>query len=210
MAVEPSNTAHLLAELTPNNALNVSANYTIKLDPQCLAEFDPKVQSAILRLHLLREYVSLDYLLAEIKDWTEIEQLFYVEFVYQQQSGFIDRAVICQPQYKVDAGIKKLQVDFRLSWRDPVMPALPPILYFVELDSFQWHDRTLQEFIKGKRRMRVLQRKGARAYAFAGSEVWRNALACVFEVVGAMESDLCERRRLARLVAFTASRRVRA
>jgi len=72
----------------------------------------------------------------------------------------------------------------------------------------QWHDRTRHEFAKGKRRMRVLQQKGGRAYPFAGSEVWHNAIACVFEVVGAMEVDLHERRRLARLVTYAASRHV--
>jgi hypothetical protein len=185
--------------------LNVSANYSTQLGLQRLAAFDPKVQSAIVRLHLRREYVSLDDLLEEIKNWSAIEQLFYVEFVYLQQSGYIDQAVVSQPQYMVDTRTGKLRIDFRLSWRDPVMPVLPPILYFVELDSFRWHDRTPQEFAKGKRRMRVLQRKGGRAYPFAGSEVWHNAIACVFEVVGAMEADLYERRRLVRLVNFTAS-----
>jgi hypothetical protein len=205
MAVESSNTARPLTELTQNNALNVSANYTVKLDPQRLAAFNPKVQSAIMRLQLRREYVLTDHILDEIKDWSVIEQLFYLEFLYQQQSCYIDQAVICQPQYVVDAGIKKLRVDFRFSLPDPVMPVLPPILFYVELDSFRWHDRTPKEFAKGKRRMRVLQRKGHAAYGFAGSEVLYNAMACVFEVVGAMEADLIERRRVARLVTFAAA-----
>jgi hypothetical protein len=209
MPLESSNTARSLPELTQNIELNVSANYIVKLDPQRLAPFDPKVQNAIVRLHLRRGYVSLDDILDEIKKWSVIEQLFYVEFVCQQQSGYIDPAVVCKPQYMVDAGTGKLRVDFRLSLRDPVMPILPPILYFVELDSFRWHDRNPQEFAKGKRRMRVLQRKGGRAYPFAGSEVWHNALACVFEVVGAMEADLFEYRRRVRLVTFSASRQVR-
>jgi hypothetical protein len=188
---------------------HVSANHASTFDTQCLAVFDPKVQSTILRLHLRREYVLLDDVLDEIKNWSVIEQLWYLEFLYQQQSGYIDRAVVCQPQYMVETRTGRLRVDFRLSWRDPMMPVLPPILYFVELDSFRWHDRTPQEFAKGKRRMRVLQRKGARAYPFAGSEVWHNATACVFEVVGAMEADLLEHRRLTRLVTFTASRHAR-
>jgi hypothetical protein len=189
--------------------VHLPTNLAVTLDSQRLAVFDPKVQRAILRLHLRRGNVSLDDILNELKDWTEIEQLFYVEFVYQQQSGYIDEAVVCQPQYMVDTGPGKLRVDFRLSLRDPVMPALPPILYFVELDGFRWHDRTPQEFARGKRRMRVLQRKGGRAYPFAGSEVWHNAIACVFEVACAMEADLYERRRLARLVTFTASGHIR-
>jgi hypothetical protein len=190
--------------------LLTNTTLTVKLDSQRLATFDSKVQHAVLRLYLRREYVSLDLILDEIKDWSVIEQLFYLEFLYQQQSGYIDQAVVCQPQYVVDAGIRKLRVDFRFSLPDPVMPALPPILYFVELDSFRWHDRTPKEFVKGKRRMRVLQRKGQGAYGFAGSEVWYTPMACVFEVVGAMEADLVERRRLARLVTFTASGRIRA
>jgi hypothetical protein len=204
MPLESSNTARSLPELTQNSELNVSANYIVKLDPQRLAPFDPKVQNAIVRLHLRRGYVSLDDILDEIKKWSVIEQLFHVEFVYLQQSSYIDRAVVSQPQYIVDTRSGKLRVDFRLSLHDTMMPLLPPILYFVELDSFRWHDRTSQEFAKGKRRMRMLQRKGGRAYPFAGSEVWHNALACVFEVVGAMEVDLYERRRQAR-VTFAAS-----
>jgi hypothetical protein len=207
VAVESSNTARPLPEPTQSNGLNVPVNYIVKLDPQRLAVFDPKVQSAIIRLHMRRGYV--DDIVDEIKDWSPIEQLFYLEFLYQQQSGYIDQAVVCQPQYVVDTRTGKLRVDFRFSLPDPVMPVLPPILYFVELDSFRWHDRTPQEFAKGRRRMRVLQRKGGRAYSFAGSEVWRNAVACVFEVVGAMEADLLEHRRLARLVTFAASRNAR-
>jgi hypothetical protein len=209
MAVESSNTARPLTELPQNNELNVSANYIVKLDPRCLAAFDPKVQSAIVRLHSRREYVSLDDILDEIKNWSEIERLWYLDFLYQQQSGYIDQAIVCEPQYIVDTRTGKLRVDFRLSLRDPMMPVLPPIRYFVELDSRQWHDRTPQEFAKGRRRIRVLQRKGGRAYPFAGSDVWNDASACVFEVVGAMEADLIERRRLIRLAIFAASRRAR-
>lgn len=183
----------------------INSTLTAKLDSQRLAAFDPKVQKAILRFYLRREYVSLDLIFDEIKDWSVIEQLFYLEFVYQQQGSYIDQAVVCQPQYVVDTGIRKLRVDFRFSLPDPVMPVLPPILFYVELDSFRWHDRTPKEFAKGKRRMRVLQRKGQAAYGFAASEVLSNAVACVFEVVSAMETDLIERRRLARLVTFTAS-----
>jgi hypothetical protein len=198
----------LAPHVVPNN-VNVSPNYTGTLDSQRLATFDPKVQRAIMRLHLRREYVSLDHVIDEIKDWSVIEQLFYLEFVYQQQGSYIDRAVSCESQYVVDAGIRKFRVDFRFSYPDPVMPVLPPILFYVELDSFRWHDRTPQEFAKGKHRMRVLQRKGQAAYGFAGSEVLHSATACVFEVVGAMEADLIERWRVARLVTFAASSRAR-
>jgi hypothetical protein len=209
MPVESSNTAHLLAELTQNNDLNGSANYTVKLDPQRLAVFDPKIQNMIARFHLRRDYISLDAILDEIKNWSAIEQLWYLEFLYQQHSGYIDQAIACQPQYLMDTRTGKLRVDFRLSWRDPLMRLLPPILYFVELDGFRWHDRTPQEYAKGKRRIPLLQQNGGRAYSYAGSEVWHNAMACVFEVVGAMEADLHERWRLARLMAFAASRSAR-
>jgi hypothetical protein len=198
-----------LAPYVVPNDVNVSPTYTGKLDSQRLATFDPKVQSAIMRLHLRREYVSLDHIVDEIKNWSVIEQFFCLEFVYQQQGSYIDRAVSCEPQYVVDTGIRKFRVDFRFSLPDAVMPVLPLILYYVELDSFRWHDRTPQEFAKGKRRMRLLQRKGQAAYGFAGSEVWHNAMACVFEVVGAMEAALIERRRMARLVTFAASSHVR-
>jgi hypothetical protein len=184
---------------------SILTNHTLRIDSQRLTNFHPKVQNTILRLHLRREYVSLDHILDEIERWTLIEQLFYLEFLYARQSGCIDQAVACQPQYMVEAGMRKLRVDFRFTLPDPVMPALPPILYFVELDSRQWHDRTPKEFANGRRRMRVLQRQGGRAYSFAGSEVLRNAAACVLETVGAMEADLIERRHLTRLVTLSAS-----
>jgi hypothetical protein len=141
MALESSNIARPLPEPTQNNGLNGSANYIGKLDPQRLASFDPKVQSAIVQIHRRREYISLDDVLNEIKDWSAIEQLFYLEFLCQQQSGLIDQAVVCRPQYVVDVGIRKLQVDFRFSLPDPVLSILDPILFYVELDSFRWHGR---------------------------------------------------------------------
>jgi hypothetical protein len=81
MPLELSNAARPLPEFIQNNNLNGSANYPVKLDPQRLAAFDPKVQSAIRRLHLRREYISLDDVLNEIKNWSVIEQLFDLEFL---------------------------------------------------------------------------------------------------------------------------------
>jgi hypothetical protein len=207
------NTPHIPSKslgqhVVPTNP-NGSTTPTVMLGPRRLAAFDPKVRNAILQLHLRREYISLDAILDEIARWTAIEQLFYVEFLFQQQSHYIDEAVVCQPQYRTDDGIRTLRVDFLLSLPDPVMSALPPILFYVELDSFRWHDRTPEEFAKDRRRMRVLQRKGGRAYPFAGAEVWRNAKECVVEVVNAMEDDLLERRRMARLATVAALRPVR-
>jgi hypothetical protein len=106
------------------DALNVSPNHTVRLDPHRLTVFDPKVQNVLMRLHLRRGYISLEPILNKIQDWSVIEQLFYAEFVCQQQSGYIDQAVVCQPQYVVDTGTGKLRVDFRLSLRDSVMPVL--------------------------------------------------------------------------------------
>jgi hypothetical protein len=68
MPLESSNTARPLPEPTQNNGLNVPANYIVQLDPQHLATFELKVQSAIMRLHLRRGYVSLDRVLDEIKN----------------------------------------------------------------------------------------------------------------------------------------------
>ena len=81
-----------LINTPPNTAapVHLSTNHAGTFDPQRLATFDLKVQSTIMRLHLRREYVSLGGVLDEIKDWSVIEQLWYLEFIYQQQSGYID------------------------------------------------------------------------------------------------------------------------
>src|SRR5690606_27949141 len=125
---------HLARYVVPNH-LNGSSKHAVKLDPQRLAAFDPKVQSAIVRLHLRREYISLDPIIDEIKDRTVIEQLFYLEFLHQQRAGYIDRAVGCNRSTWWTRGSGNFVSIFAVAYPIRSCRFSPPILFYVEIDS---------------------------------------------------------------------------
>jgi hypothetical protein len=91
---------------------------------------------------------------------------------------------------------KQCWVDFKLSLRDEVIPTLAPVVYFVELNGRGFHDRTREEFTKGQRRIRELQRRGARVYTFAGEEIFKNPAQCVLDTVTGIECEVMQRRHM--------------
>jgi hypothetical protein len=158
--------------------------------------FHPEVQKSVLKLILLRDGISPINILKEIVPWSPIEQLFHLEFVILKIGNRISQGIMSQPQESIPVGRTCYRVDFKVSARDEVFPALPPVGYFVELDGRAFHDRTREEFIEERHRLRELQRQGGRVYTFAGEEIFKNAARCVLEVVGDLERELLQRRHM--------------
>jgi hypothetical protein len=156
--------------------------------------FHPQVQKSLLRLMLLRDGISVRDIACAIAEWTPIEQLWHLEFLFLKISRRIDPAIKSEPQYSIRASGKLYRVDFKLSLRDDVLPSLPSVIYFVELDGRGFYDRTKEDFLKERQRLRDLQRQGARVYTFAGEEVFKNPTRCVLEAVRDLERDLMQRR----------------
>jgi hypothetical protein len=156
--------------------------------------FHPQVQKSLLRLMLLRDGISVGDIAVTVAEWTPIEQLWHLEFLFLKISRRINPAIKSEPQSSISAGGKLYKIDFKLSLRDEVMPSLPPIVYFVELDGREFHDRTKEDFLRERQRLRDLQREGARVYPFAGEEVFKGPSQCVLEAVRDLERDLLQRR----------------
>jgi hypothetical protein len=157
----------------------------------------PQVEKSIARLLLLRDGISPVNILNQIAPWQPTEQLFHLEFLNLKISNRISQAITSQPQESILVGGHCYCVDFKVSLRDEeVFPTLPPILYYVELDGRGFHDRTREEFVKERHRLRELQRHGGRVYVFAGEEIFKNAARCVLEVVVDLERELIQRRHM--------------
>jgi hypothetical protein len=170
---------------------------TIKLaDQLATPDLHPQVQKNILRLILLRDGVSPASILEEIAPWSPPEQLFYLEYLILKISQRISQAIMCEPQKPVLTDMNYYRVDFKLSLRDEVFTSLPTVVYFVELDSRAFHDRTRVEFIRERQRLRKLQRAGGKVYTFAAEEVFRNVSKCVLETITALERELVQRRHM--------------
>lgn len=177
MADESSNTAHLLAELTQNNNLNVSVNHTDAssnghsqhFTADDLSPFHLVVQRALRKLQLLHNGISIEPIIRKIVDWiSPLEQVFYITSVSLKIRKRINPKIRIEEQYRVAEGGKRYFVDFRLRLIDDQYPQLDPFIAFVECDSHAFHDRTPEDLTKDRQRWRVLQRQGAKVYPFSG------------------------------------------
>jgi hypothetical protein len=167
-----------------------------KLDERlAIPDLHPQVQKNILRLILLRDGISPVSILEQIAPWSPPEQLFYLEYLILRIGKRISQAITCEPQTPVLADGNYYRVDFKLSLRDEVFTT-NLIVYFVELDSRAFHDRTRAEFIRERRRLRELQRAGGNVYTFAAEEVFKKVSKCVLETTTALELELIQRRHM--------------
>ena len=178
---------------TPRVSSNGISHYLASYDITC---FDPAVQKILLQLVLHRNRISIASILSAIKDWTPIEQLFYLEFIYLKVRECINPNIEIVPQYHVHSGNHRYRVDFKLSLPDEVKRSLAPITAFVECDSRAFHDRTAEEFTKERQRLRALQRHGAKVYPFSGAEIRANARRSVLECIRDLERELIARREI--------------
>ena len=138
--------------------------------------FHPQVQKSILRLIPLRDGISPVSILEEIAPWSPPEQLFHLEYLTLKIRKRISQAIACEPQKHILTNGNCYWVDFKLSLRGEVFTSLPVMVYFVELDSHAFHDRTRDEFIRERRRLRERQRAGRKVYTFAAEEVLKNGI----------------------------------
>jgi hypothetical protein len=168
-----------------------------KLDARlAIPGFHPQVQKSILRLVLLRDGISPVGILEEVAPWSPPEQLFHLEYLILRISKRINQAIACEPQKHILTKGNCYWVDFKLSLRDEVFTSLPVVVYFVELDGRAFHDRTRDEFITERQRLRELQRAGGKVYTFAAEEVFKNVSKCVLETITALEGELIQRRHM--------------
>lgn len=124
------------------------------------------------------------------------EQLWYVAAV---ACGLHNWATI-NPQYPIG----NYRVDFMI---DPIgyfvnhpfelfpfalQVALSRLMtkFVVEIDGFEWHDKTPAQAEQDKRRERLIQQKGYRLFRYAAREVLRDPRQCVSEIDGLVLTEV--------------------
>lgn len=124
------------------------------------------------------------------------EQLWYAAALYVQLQ---DWATI-HPQYPI-AGF---QVDFMIDplgyfsnhpfnlFGDSVLAMLGTTMtkFVVEIDGFEWHDKTPAQAEHDKRRERLIQQQGYRLFRYAAREVLRDPFVCARDMRVLVHAEL--------------------
>jgi hypothetical protein len=124
---------------------------------------------------------------------SEIEKLFMIEFLYQNEWGgslgiLPDDEVFIFPQFKIN----NYKVDFMIfvasfnEWSKDGLNNYPSKhkekCLIVELDSYLWHGSDPEQFTKEKTREREIIKEGYNIMRFSGREIYRNVEKCVEEI----------------------------
>jgi len=122
---------------------------------------------------------------AERPLYLELRHYFPEVFMYEgRYPALRGEFGVLIPQFRVDTedGESTYCSDFVIL-RDSAS-----VWLWVEVDGRKYHDRTPEEFEYERRRERELRRAGWRVERFAAKEVFRNAEACVQEILVALSS----------------------
>ena len=120
-----------------------------------------------------------------------IEQLFWFAWALATWlEGERDVVVELVPQQEiVTAGGKRYRADFmarpipRGQSNEETVLAMRAVRAIVEIDGHEFHERTKAQVERRNTRDRDLQAEGYRVLHFAGSEIWRDPVACAQSVM---------------------------
>lgn len=175
-----------------------------------MASERPKPQHQLLNVPMVQEQLqkAVDYAANEFREFcirdigsqvdeedleSPIEAVFLVWFHALVALGDAVplpwTRVHCSPQLTVDCAGRTYRLDFCIQ-PDPDLLfdaqkagiSIPAIA--VELDGHDWHERTKEQVIDRNRRDRDLQAAGWKVFHFSGTELLRDPVACVEQVLG--------------------------
>lgn len=144
-----------------------------------------------------------DQIYAEIREkrLTPIESLFYIEWLYQfdwtihqppphKEEGYY---FYIYPQYEINIKARdrrekdrKYQIDFLTQWTADGKVIDKRKALIVELDSYLWHGKTLEQFTKEKKRERDLMQDDWKIIRFSGREILKDPEYCVNETMNCL------------------------
>jgi len=145
---------------------------------------DTAKKSPLWRKHWDEIEEEVRWAAAEVASWQLHQALERCESVievvlgaalYQQCYGF-DGPFVIRPQADVMGG--KYRVDFLME-KDEYLPGSLAI----ECDGHDFHERTKEQAARDRRRDRELTGAGFRVFRFTGSEIAKDPLACVQEIL---------------------------
>ena len=140
----------------------------------------------------------------EAKLWDELgrtpcfarfsEASTFTDLVALHRAHRRQEAFACGPQIKCG----RYRVDFGVI----SMTALLPILYAIECDGHDFHEKTKEQVARDRSRERALQAAGIRVVRFAGSEIWNEHWWCVQEFLAVDRAVDGNQRFVARTATF--------
>lgn len=91
----------------------------------------------------------------------------------------------CVPYFEILTQVQfgKYRCDFALNPQTLPNQTGQPFVVIVEADGHAFHERTAEQAERDKARDRYMTGKGAMVFRFTGRQVWRDADACVDEVL---------------------------
>jgi very-short-patch-repair endonuclease len=147
------------------------------------------------RFDWMKRRIAKDYeraVLRKIDDYgvvSPIEQIFLMEWTYQRVEERL--GVRLHPQRRLKEAVGEPRVDFLIS-RHKDDPEGRNLLA-VELDGYDFHDRTREQATKDRRRERAIIRSGVPLLRFSGAEICREPRSCVLEVISFVEGLISSR-----------------
>jgi len=137
----------------------------------------------------------LGHLLQEAKCESPIEEIMflslYTRFKFLRDAPFVFMGHDLNTNFANSYGVMQLysqvqiadyRVDFLL--RTPVGDG-KSVNFVIECDGHEFHERTKEQAARDRARDRKLQSLGYTVFRFTGSEIWRSANKCAYEIMGA-------------------------
>lgn len=124
------------------------------------------------------------------------EQVWYAAAVWMDLPRYAD----ITPQYRIANYRADFLVDpigyfvnmefLRLQYEHLVTLASKMDRFVIEIDGFEWHDKTPEQAERDKRRDREISQQGFRVYRYAAREVLRDPLHCIEEILTLVQQEL--------------------
>lgn len=132
------------------------------------------------------KYIESGYRLLKIWPAEQFDDASAV-LTAEEPSQWVEYDVLATSQYQIE----DMRVDFcfaHKNWRTGKVFRL-----VVECDGHDFHERTKEQAANDRGRDRALQEKGYNIFRFTGSEIWRDPMGCVGQVVDWLDHKSCEK-----------------
>lgn len=110
-----------------------------------------------------------------------IEQLIAIElqhFAVYRMDLVAKTKFLYEAQKEISCKNKKYRVDFLVTATNKIDYKI-----IIECDGHDFHEKTKEQAAKDKKRERFLTSAGYTVFRFTGSEIWKDPLGCLMEVL---------------------------
>lgn len=169
-------------DVSAQHAGNTAATYLAQIvEPRCESEIEKMMAAALVTQPLIINGVMLYSQaivnMVSVGRWKEaLPSLVSASLMKRGAYIFLQQPI---GNYRADfvvVGVRSLESK--------------PIAIVVECDGHDFHERTKQQAVRDKRRDRSMIAQGYRVFRFAGSEIWKNPVACAVEVMDFLSAEV--------------------